>query len=315
MKHGFKQTLCALVALISLLGAGVPAAKGEAAPLKLVATVFPAYDFARALTGGEAELTLLLPPGGDAHSYEPTPQDIIAIQEADLFLYIGGESDAWVEKVLASMGEHAPQAFAMKDCVAGLSEELTGSMEAEASHEADGEAEMDEHVWTSPKNAMLIAAALADTLSRLAPQQAQAIAANNAAYQAQLAELDKAFAEVVAGGKRKVMVFGDRFPFRYFAAAYGLSYDAAFPGCSEDSEPSAKTVISLVDFIRREQIPVIFYIEFSSRKTADILSEETGAHELLFHSCHTVSQQEMDEGATYLSLMGRNVEALREALN
>ena len=111
------------------------------------------------------------------------------------------------------------------------------------------------------------------------------------------------------------MIFGDRFPFRYFANAYHLRYDAAFPGCSEDSEPSVRTVISLIDTVREQQIPVIFYIEFSSRRTADILAEETGAKPLLFHSCHNVSAQEIEAGATYLSLMWQNTEALKEALN
>lgn len=134
-------------------------------------------------------------------------------------------------------------------------------------------------------------------------------------YLADLKELDAAFEETVANGKRDLIVFGDRFPFRYFAHDYHLRYDAAFPGCSEDSEPSVRTVISLVDTIRAEQIPVIFYIEFSSRKTADVLAEETGAKELLFHSCHNVSAEELDAGATYLSLMWNNVAALKEALD
>ena len=111
------------------------------------------------------------------------------------------------------------------------------------------------------------------------------------------------------------MIFGDRFPFRYFAAAYGLRYDAAFPGCSEDSEPSVRTVISLVDTVREQEIPVIFYIEFSSRRTADILAEETGAKPLLFHSCHNVSAEEIAAGASYLTLMRQNVQTLKEALN
>ena len=181
-------------------------------------------------------------------------------------------------------------------------------------HEDEHE-EMDEHVWTSPKNAQKIVQALRETLCRLSPENAGLFTQNEAAYQQELSALDERFETIVAEGKRNLIVFGDRFPFRYFAAAYGLRYDAAFPGCSEDSEPSVKTIVSLIRTIREEQIPVIFYIEFSSRKTADILAEETGAKELLFHSCHTVSQQEMDEGASYLTLMNRNADALKEALN
>ncbi|MDD6040539.1 MAG: metal ABC transporter substrate-binding protein [Clostridia bacterium] len=302
----------------------------EEVPLSIIATNFPAFDFARSLAGSTADVQMLLPPGSESHSYEPTPQDIIAIQSCDLFIYTGGESDSWIESILASMGSSAPQTFRMSDQVTLLASETTTSMEHSHGHEHDelwqcsdpehiheeGHIhEMDEHVWTSPKNAMRITAALKDMLCLLNPVAESVYNANFAAYQAELARLDSAFEEIVASGKRDLILFGDRFPLRYFADAYHLRYDAAFPGCSEDSEPSVRTVISLVDTIRREQIPVVFYIEFSSRRTADILAEETGAKPLLFHSCHNVSAGEMQDGATYLSLMWHNTEALKEALN
>lgn len=338
MATKFWKKCAALAACACLLTVSWPfSAMAEENQLKLVATVFPAYDFARVVGGDRAAVTLLLPPGGDSHSYEPTPQDIIAIQQADLFIYVGGESDAWIERVLESLGADAPPTFAMMDCVTALSEELTASMAAEnggehgaeeahadddgAAHDAhdgapdDASPELDEHVWTSPRNAMAIADALAERLCALAPESAGIFTDNAAYYQAELKKLDEAFKAVVANGRRNLLIFGDRFPFRYFAAAYGLTCDAAFPGCSEDSEPSVKTVISLVSAIRDNQIPVVFYIEFSSRKTADILCEETGAKPLLFHSCHAVSAQEMADGVSYLSLMWQNVEALREALD
>ncbi len=283
--------------------------------LSVVCTIFPAYDFARQLAGDTAQVRLLLPPGSESHSYEPSPRDIIDIQEADLFLYAGGESDNWVDGILASMGDDAPRAFRLMDCVTLLAEETSASMEAEERDHGEEAAEMDEHVWTSPKNAMLIVAQLCDTLCEIAPQNAQVYEEALSAYLTELEALDAAFEETVANGKRDLIVFGDRFPFRYFAHDYHLRYDAAFPGCSEDSEPSVRTVISLVETVRAEEVPVIFYIEFSSRKTADVLAEETGAKELLFHSCHNVSAEELEDGATYLSLMWNNVAALKEALN
>ena len=298
-----------------LCAACAPSALASEAPLFIVCTIFPAYDFARQLAGDTAQVRLLLPPGSESHSYEPSPRDIIDIQQADLFLYAGGESDHWVEEILASMGENAPRTFRLTDCVTLLAEETSASMEQEAHEHGQEEAEMDEHVWTSPKNAMLIVQQLCATLCDIAPQNTQAYEGALSTYLAGLKELDAAFEETVANGKRDLIVFGDRFPFRYFAHDYHLRYDAAFPGCSEDSEPSVRTVISLVDTIRAEQIPVIFYIEFSSRKTADVLAEETGAKELLFHSCHNVSAEELDAGATYLSLMWNNVAALKEALD
>ena len=298
-----------------LCAACAPSALASEASLSIVCTIFPAYDFARQLAGDTAQVRLLLPPGSESHSYEPSPRDIIDIQQADLFLYAGGESDHWVEEILASMGENAPRTFRLTDCVTLLAEETSASMEQEAHEHGQEEAEMDEHVWTSPKNAMLIVQQLCATLCDIAPQNTQAYEGALSTYLAGLKELDAAFEETVANGKRDLIVFGDRFPFRYFAHDYHLRYDAAFPGCSEDSEPSVRTVISLVDTIRAEQIPVIFYIEFSSRKTADVLAEETGAKELLFHSCHNVSAEELDAGATYLSLMWNNVAALKEALD
>ena len=305
-----KKTLWALTLALLFIICRPLFAKAETLP-SIIATNFPCYDLARQLCGDSAAIRMLLPPGSESHSYEPTPQDLIALQNCDLFLYVGGESDAWVETLLESLGDQTPPAFRLCDQVALLAEERSASME---SHEHDEE-EMDEHVWTSPKNMLRIVPALANTLSRLFPQQAGFYAERRDGYVSKLEELDAAFETVVQNGKRNLIVFGDRFPFRYFARDYGLRYDAAFPGCSEDSEPSVRTVISLVDTIRQQQIPVVFYIEFSSRRTADILAEETGAEELLFHSCHNVSADELAQGATYLTLMWHNVDALKEALS
>lgn len=315
------KTLCTALLCALLLTPVVHAQEAppsqELLPLALVATNFPAYDFARSLAAGTAEVRLLLPPGSESHSYEPTPHDIIAIQNADLFLYTGGESDHWVDEILLSMGAEAPRTFRMTDHVALLSEELSESMLKPQHEHSEGheQEEMDEHVWTSPRNVMEIVRALCDELCSLRVEYTANYQAATADYLTQLQALDGAFSQIVAEGKRDLVVFGDRFPFRYFAADYGLRYDAAFPGCSEDSEPSVRTVVSLIDIVREQQIPVIFYIEYSGRRTADILAEETGAKERLFHSCHTVSAEDMANGATYLNLMWQNTNALKEALN
>lgn len=302
----------------------------EEVAFSIIATNFPAFDFARSLAGSTADVRMLLPPGSESHSYEPTPQDIIAIQNCDLFIYTGGESDSWIESILSSMGDQAPHTFRLADCVTLLASETTDSMdhthdhahgeectdpEHGHEHEEEHHHEMDEHVWTSPKNVLLITEALRAELCAIDPAHTAVYTQATNAYQAEIAKLDEAFEQIVAQGKRDLLIFGDRFPFRYFAAAYGLRYDAAFPGCSEDSEPSVRTVISLIDTVREQQLPVIFYIEFSSRRTADILAEETGAKPLLFHSCHNVSAEEIEAGATYLSLMWQNTQALKEALN
>ena len=316
-----------LLLLLLCLLLSMPTATAEET-FSIIATNFPAFDFARTIAADTADVRMLLPPGAESHSYEPSPQDIITIQNCNLFIYVGGESDTWIDSILSSMGDEAPPVFRLADCVTMLSSVTTQSMEELHAHEHDESCadhdhsyeenhhhDMDEHVWTSPKNVMLIVSELEKVLSEIRPEHKDAYAKSAGDYLLELQELDAAFEKIVAEGERDVIIFGDRFPFRYFAAAYGLAYDAAFPGCSEASEPSVRTVISLIDNIRTQNIPVVFYIEFSSRRTADILSEETGAKPLLFHSCHNVSTEEIEAGATYLKLMWQNTIALKEALH
>lgn len=309
-----------LILMLLCMLASVFSASAQEPKMQIIATVFPAFDFARTIAGEHAQVSLLLPPGSESHSYEPTPQDLIAIQNADLFLYVGGESDHWIEEMLSSMDKTAPRTFRLMDCVTLVEEEISESMEHKHNHDEHCDhthehKELDEHVWTSPKNAIQIVNALTGVLKELSPVHASAFEDAFQQYTAELEELDAAIEKVVSTASRDLLIFGDRFPLRYFADAYDLRYDAAFPGCSEDSEPSVRTVISLIDTVREQKIPVIFYIEFSSRRTADILAEETGAKPLLFHSCHNVSAEELKNGVTYLSLMRQNLDALKEALN
>lgn len=282
--------------------------------LRVVATIFPPYDFARQITVGLADITMLLPPGAESHSFEPTPQDMAAIQAADVFICIGGPSEAWVRRILESMDAGPGRVVSLLELVETVEEERVEGMQEEEGHAGEEDPELDEHVWTSPANARIIAAALADVLCQADPANAQAYRDNAAAYDAQLAALDADYAQAVAQGRRKTLVFGDRFPFRYLADAYGLAYRAAFPGCAAQAEPSAATVAYLIDTVKREGIPVVFHIEFSDQKMADLICEATGAKALLLHSCHNVSRDEFEAGATYLSLMRQNLEQIREAL-
>jgi zinc transport system substrate-binding protein len=461
----------------------------------VVAVNFPAYDFARQIAGDRVNLTMLLPPGAESHSFEPTPRDVIKIQDCDVFIYTGGDSDAWVDRILESMDTSKKKIIRMMDAVDVVEEEIvegmeddehghghgefdpskvkdrplsdfsgswmsgvpflnngsldsyiahraeevgTSTAEAKASlnsawasdydsltvtdttlaignrvatytyrgyeitesdhgasvwykyqiaapingfpvyimfndhgdgneeehheeHEHEGvahihfkygnvdftellaragwagmffdanasvgeivetllahghgeEAEYDEHVWTSPKNAQRIVRVIADTLCEADAADAAFFSRNAEAYSTQLGELDKEFQEVVDAAKRKTIVFGDRFPFRYFADAYGLTYFAAFPGCSTETEPSAATVAFLIDKIKAEKIPVVFHIELSNERMADTIAEETGAKKLLFHACHNISKQEFDRGVTFLELQRANIPRLEEAL-
>jgi zinc transport system substrate-binding protein len=280
--------------------------------LDVVATNFPAYDFVRQIAGDRVNLFMLLPPGVESHSFEPTPRDIIQIQNSGMFIYTGGETDVWVDRVLESMDTSKMKILRMMDAVDVVEEEIVEGMEEEEEEE-EGIA-YDEHVWTSPKNAQRIVQAIADVLCAVDSAQAAFFRQNTRAYIARLDELDREFQAVVDNAKRKTLVFGDRFPFRYFADAYGLTYFAAFPGCSTETECSAATIAFIVDKIRAEKIPVVFHIELSNEKIADTISAETGAKKLLLHACHNISKRDFDSGATYLDLQKANIPGLKEAL-
>jgi zinc transport system substrate-binding protein len=292
--------------------------------ITVTATIFPPYDFTRAIAGDRVNLNMLLPPGAESHSYEPSPRDIISIQRSDVFIYIGGESDSWVDRILNSMDTKNMKIIRLMDAVDVVEEEIVEGMEeeyeeAEAALEAIGasgeeEPEYDEHIWTSPRNAALMARAIAEGLSEKDKTNAEFYRKNTDAYTARLDELDAAFRQVVSGAKRRTIVFGDRYPFRYFSDAYGLSYFAAFPGCSTETEPSAATVAFLINKIRAENIPVVFHIELSNEKMADTIAEETGAKKRLLHAVHNISKRDFDNGATYLDSMTLNVDTLREDL-
>ncbi|GHT01196.1 periplasmic divalent manganese/zinc-binding lipoprotein [Synergistales bacterium] len=280
-------------------------------PVNVIATIFPPYDFAREIAGDKANVTMLLPPASESHSFEPTPRDIIAIQNCDVFIYVGGESDEWVNGVLSGVITSGMKIMTLMDCVEAVKEEVVEGMESKE----EINSEYDEHVWTSPRNAKLIAQKISDTLSEVDAANADTYKQNTARYLAELDELDAKFQAVADSAARKTIVFGDRFPFRYFADAYGLAYFAAFPGCSTETEPSAATVKFLIDKINAEHIPVVFQIELSNGRMAAAISESTGAKTLLLHSCHNISKSDFESGVRYLDIMTRNAEALKEALN
>ena len=287
----------------------------------VIATIFPYYDFARQIGGDRIDLTLLLPAGRDSHSFEPTPVDMIRIGECDLFLYNGGEMEQWVDQALEAVENPGRLTVRMMDYVTPVEEVLTESMELNHAHEdhdhGDGEIEeieYDEHIWTSPKNAVVLARAVADGLIAADPENQDYYEANLETLTGQLEELDSQIRQAVAEGSRNVVIFGDKFPFRYLADEYGLEYDAAFPGCGAEMEPSAASIAKLIDEVKEENIPVIYYVELSSTRTAEIISEETGAEMLMLHSCHNVTRDDFQSGVTYVELMKRNLENLKKGL-
>lgn len=316
------KKLLPLLCLLLALSACGPALPEDSGRLQIVAAVFPAYDFARASAGDLADVTLLLPPGAESHSYEPTPADILRVQHCDLFIYLGGESDAWVDTILSAI-EPEGEVLRMVDCVELLEEETVEGMQGghdheeehaheEEAHEHLGEVVgMDEHVWTAPLNAAAITRTIGDRLSALDPAHAADYAAGAEAYAARLEELDGDFSAFFDARPDRTIVFGDRFPLLYFAGAYGLDYYAAFPGCGSQTEPSAATVAFLTEKVRAEGLSTVWYIEFSNHLVADGIAEAAGVETARFHTCHNVSKADLEAGATYLSLMRENLEALR----
>ena len=299
--------------------------------ISVVTTIFPPYDFVREIAGNRVELKMLLKPGEESHSYEPTPQDIIAIQESDVFIYTGGENDVWVEDILSSMPEGGRLTLRMIDCVDTVEEEHVEGMKESPGHDHDdhdmdpdgGEAgedthsvhEIDEHVWTSPVNAALIVERIKEILIQADPSGEAVYEENAAAYEEELAKLDREFRDVADHARRKLLIFGDRFPFRYFADEYGLDYYAAFPGCAGDTEPSAATMAFLIDKVKEEKVPAVLKMELSNDDIANAIAEATGTEVKVFYSCHNLSAEDFESGETYLSMMQKNVETLKEVLN
>ena len=325
--------LLALALSLSLAACAAPAEKADGGKLQIVTTLFPYYDFARAIAQDRADVTLLLSPGREAHSFEPTPLDAVTISEADVFLYNGGEGEYWVESMLDAAGEHIAVASRMMDYVDALNEEYVEGMQGADGHDHDhehgshddhdheedehdsDEVEYDEHIWTSPKNAVILCRAVCDAICRADAENAAFYRANCDDYCAQLEDLDARFAALCESAPRRLLIFADRFPMLYFCREYGLDYRAAFHGCSGDTEPSLATIKFLIDKVEDENIPVVYTIDFGTKKVAAVVSECTGAAIETLYSMQTVSRADFDAGETYLTLMERNFEALRKGLN
>lgn len=280
--------------------------------LHIISTIFPAYDFARNIAGSYASVSLLLPPGAEVHSFEPTPQDMIDIQKCDLFIYNGGESDEWVKTLLSAEEYKKVRTLRMMDSVRVLDEQ---HIDCTDEHECDEEAETDEHVWTSPVNAIKISASITDALCDIDSLHSDYYNANFSVYKAHLSALDMEFRNISSKACTDTLVFADRFPMRYFAEEYGFKCYAAFPGCSSQTEPSAATVVFLIDKIRDEHLPAVFCMEFSDGRMADTICSETDAKKFYLYSCHNVSKTDFDNGVTYEQLMQRNIAALKDALH
>lgn len=305
MKRLLTLLLCAAFVLCAL-ACGKPTLD-EHKPT-VVCTIFPQYDFVRQIAGDRVNLVMLAKPGSEVHGFDPTLSEMSMILECDLLVYVGGETDRWVDDLLKK--NERLNAVALVDLVETVDEELAPGMQGEAE-----EPETDEHVWTSPKNAIRIVNGLCDALCAVLPDEADAMRANADAYIKELESLDSDYHAVMETAQRRTIVFAERFPFRYLCEELGLTYYAALPGCSSNEEVSISTVSYLIERIRDEKIPVVFMIEFSDGRIARTIADATGCEVLELHSCHNLSRADFDAGVTYLDLMRQNLENLKKAVN
>ena len=316
-----KRVLPLLLCLALLSGCAAPAETVDDGKISVVCTLFPYYDFARQIAGERANVTLLLSPGREAHSFEPTPRDALTIADADVFIYNGGEGEVWVEDLLDAAGENVGASVRMMDYVDVCEEEIVEGMQVREEHDHDheqeedsDEIEYDEHIWTSPKNAVLLCCAVCEALCGQDGANAAFYRANCEDYCRELSALDDAFRTLRSEAKRDLLVFADRFPMLYFCRHYDLRYRAAFHGCSTDTEPSLATLKYLIDKVNEENIPVVCTVDLTSQKIAEVVAESTGAEIVTLYSMQTVSRADFDAGETYVSLMTRNLNTLRKGL-
>ena len=321
-----------IIALIIILIIGIlmvifvkPKASNKTDKLSIVTTTFSTYDFARQIVGDRAEVTLLLGPGVDSHSYEPSAGDLIKIKNADIFIYIGGEMEQWVDKVFETdiINKDKTKMIQVTECIETIEEQDVDGAEEEHPHEDEhGEnhedehehGAFDEHIWTSPSNSIKMVKYLSEQFCDLDNDNKDIYEKNAENYIAQIDDLRTRIQEIVDNKKRDRLVFGDKMPMQYFLNEFGLTASAAFNGCSTEAEPSIKTIKYLINKVKEENIPVVLYIELSSGKTAKSIANETGAKVLQIQTLHNISKDDFKNGETYVSLMERNLKVLKEAL-
>ena len=306
MKRTIALLLCALLFAASF--ACINPAEAKDRPV-VVCTIFPQYDFIRQIAGDRVELRLLAKPGTEIHGFDPSLKEMTEILNADLLVYVGGETDRWVSDLLEK-SDRTLNAVALIDLVDTVDEEHVEGMQGRA----EDEPEADEHVWTSPENVIRITEGLCDALCRLLPDETDALRANADAFRKELETLDAEYRAVMQNAKRTTVVFAERFPFRYLCEELGLTYYAALPGCSSNEEVALSTVAFLIGRVREEQLPGVFYIEFSDRKIADTIAKATGCETWLLHSCHNVSREDFEAGVTCLDLMRQNLISIKKAV-
>lgn len=289
--------------------------------LNVVCVIYPQYDFARQICSDLANVKMIMRPGAEVHGYEPSLSDIIAIEEADVFIYNGGESDEWIKRILKSVDTSDMISLSIMEekGIKLYKEENAAKAHHHGSydehHHDDNKANYDEHIWTSPKNAKVMANAIKDAIIKADSKNADYYRANADKLLKEIDEIDKDLSEVTKNSKRDFIVVADRFPFLYLAKDYGLHYMAAFSACSPESDAGPKVIAHMIEEMKENQSDTVFYIELSNQKMADAICEHTGAKKLELHSCQSITYDDFKKGIHYTDIMKNNVENLKEALN
>lgn len=329
-----KWIMSSLAILLGILSISIPLAGVRTAEagttedsgkkLKIVTTIFPEYDWTRAVLGDrevDVDLTMLLDNGTDLHSFQPAVKDIMKVSSCDLLIYVGGESDQWIEDALESAQNKDMKTINLMEVLGDTikeEENVEGMQESGHGHEDEDEKEYDEHVWTSLRNASVICGIIAETLEEMDPENKDVYASNAAAYQEKLSNLDTEYQNTVDSAKQNTLLFADRFAFRYLVDDYGLNYYAAFSGCSAESEASFKTVTFLADKLDELGLKTVLTIEKSDDRIAQTVIENTETKDqkiLELNSMQSITSDEIADGVTYLSVMEDNLNVLKEALN
>ncbi len=344
-----KKYLFILIAAIMMAGcllACSPVSNGNTVlgdKIQIVTTIFPEYDWVMNVLGenpADAEVTMLLDNGVDLHSFQPTADDILKISACDLFIYVGGESDEWVEDALQEATNKDMVVINLLDVLGDSvkEEEVVEGMQGEEEHNEheedgdtvadehvdeheheheDGEIEYDEHVWLSLRNAAVLVQSISDSVQRIDPDNAQAYRNNTTEYIEKLKSLDEGYDATVRNAAFHTLLFGDRFPFRYLVDDYGLDYYAAFVGCSAETEASFETIAFLAQKVDELGLPAVMTIEGTDHRIAETIVQNTQSKDqqiLTMDSMQSVTSKDVQNGATYLSVMESNLSVLKDAL-
>ena len=321
MKKGI-TFLITIILIFSLLVIGISKINKQSQneeKIKVIATLFPQYDFAKQIGGDKVDVSLLLTPGTETHTYEPTPQDIINVNRADLYIYTGKYMEPWSDKIANSITSNTQVLDASKNINLINEEQFEKEHDIVDNNEEESDNshhhEYDPHIWLNPQNAIGMVKNIEEELCNIDPQNKEYYQKNAENYINQLKSLDTEIETTIKESPKNKIAFGGTFAYAYFIQRYNLQYTSAYDSCGENSEPSVTKVKEVIDYMKENNINVIFYQELSAGKIADTISKETGATKLVFHTIHNASQEEINNGETYISLMKKNLQNLKQALS